>query len=93
MNIAVTHAYRLSAHAQERMAQRGICFDEVAAALHKRGRITADGIVEHHDPRTRITVKVEPEQRIIITIYRRRPWVREPARRSRWEQLSNARHD
>jgi hypothetical protein len=73
------------------MVQRGICFDEVAAALHKRGRITADGIVEHHDPRTRVTVKVEPAQRLIITIYRRVPWVREPARRSRWEQLEGRR--
>jgi len=66
-------AYRLTDHALKRMAQRRIAPEEVLAALHKRGTRDANGIVEHFDPRTGVTVKVAPLANRIITIYRRQP--------------------
>lgn len=66
-------AYTLTDHARQRMAERRIAPHEVLAALHKRGTRDATGIVEHFDPRTRVTVKVAPAANRIITIYRRQP--------------------
>lgn len=64
------HAYRLSAHANHRMAQRGINPWHVLRALSKRSALRLDGRAIHFDQRSRVTVITDPRIAVIVTVFR-----------------------
>jgi hypothetical protein len=63
-------AYRLTPHAQARMAQRHINPWHVLRAVSKRGAARLDGRAIHFDQRSRVTVITDPHDAVIVTVYR-----------------------
>lgn len=62
-------SYRLSGHALQMIAQRGICPLAVACALDGRRVVTAHRYVLYYHRPTRTVVVVDPGERTIVTCY------------------------
>lgn len=63
-------AYRLTPHAQHRMAQRAINPWHIIRALSKRRMLRSDGRAIHVDQRSRVVVITDPQRAVIVTVYR-----------------------
>jgi hypothetical protein len=63
--------FRLSGHAQKRIAERQISAEELAAALAGRCRIsTHGGAVEYKDSRSGVVIVVDRVRGMVVTAYR-----------------------
>lgn len=62
--------YALSAHALERITERGLSADELAAALDGRPFRQANGNLAYRGSGTRVIVVVDPRERRVVTAFR-----------------------
>jgi len=62
--------YVLSIHAQQRIAQRGLAPEQLAAALAGRAFEQLNGCLAYFDRSSRCLVVVNPETQDVVTAYR-----------------------
>jgi len=62
----------LTNHAVRRVSERGITFDDIAAALAGKSYRQINGYTVHVDRSTRTAVVYDPTRRVIVTAFRLR---------------------
>jgi len=62
--------YTISEHARQRIAERALPAEHLAAALDGRAYEQADGHVGYCDPRSRCLVVIDPQDAVVVTAYR-----------------------
>lgn len=62
--------YTLSNHARQRIAERGLPAEHLAAALDGRAYEQPNGHVAYRDARSRVVVVVNPQRGAVVTAYR-----------------------
>lgn len=66
----MTQAYRITLHAQQRIAQRRFKVEELLAALEGKRVRLADGLIVHCDPISRVALVIDPKTNMVVTALR-----------------------